>query len=115
MNIEKWLEVFHERWANHDISAVMELFTPDVEYWETPFLRLKDREELESEWQGVLKQSDIQLETEVFASEGGKHAVIWKLSYVKEGQLSERGGTYLIRLNDDGICDFFHYTGEVKK
>lgn len=113
--IEMWLEEFTARWSSHDVSGVMELFTDDVEYWETPHLKLRDKMHLESEWQGILTQQNIQLRTEVYSSSAdNKHAVLWRLSYEREGAVSESAGTYLITLNDAGQCSFFHYAHVAK-
>ena len=35
--IDQWLKDFKDSWMAHDIDAVMELFTHDVDYWETPY------------------------------------------------------------------------------
>lgn len=115
MTIEKWLEYFHNAWASHNIPDVMNLFTDDVEYWETPHFRISSKEALENEWQVVKNQHNIQLDTTVYASTpDNKHAVIWQLSYERDGELRQSGGTYLITLNDDGKCSFFHYVSAPK-
>ena len=60
---------------------MLALFSDDVEYWETPFQRLGSKDELRQEWQAILGQTDIEITTEVYASEGMKHAVRWDLHY----------------------------------
>lgn len=113
--IEQWLDAFHSAWAGHDIPAVMRLLSDDVEYWETPHKLLGSKQELEQEWQAILTQQNIQLKTKVFsATDDGDYAVIWHLRYTRDGQVNESGGTYLIRLNDEGLCTFFHYASAPK-
>lgn len=114
--IEDWLEQFHDAWKRHDIDAVMDLFTDDVEYWETPHYRIESKQELEKEWQAIKIQQNIQIETKLFSSaDDNKHTVIWNLSYENNGNTHKSAGTYLISLNEEGKCYFFHYTGESKK
>lgn len=115
MNIEQWLEKFNAGWITHDIDSVMQLFTDNVEYWETPYYKLDSKDHLRQEWQAILTQQDITLQTEAFnSSSDNKHAVIWKLAYVRDGELHESAGTYLIGLNPDGMCNFFHYVSKSK-
>jgi hypothetical protein len=115
MSIEQWLDRFHKAWVGHDIVGVLSLFTDYVEYWETPHLRLASKDELSKEWEGVKEQQKIDIHTRVFcSSDDNKHAVLWKLSYVKNGKQYKSGGTYLISLDETGRCNYFHYTGEQK-
>ena len=115
MAIEQWLDRFNTSWTNHDISAVMDLFTHDVEYWETPYYKLDSKDHLEQEWQEILKQQGITTQTRIFnSSADNKHAVIWQLRYTRDDEIRESAGTYLIGLNDDGLCNFFHYTSAQK-
>ncbi len=115
MQIEPWLEKFREAWANHDVDAAMALFAEDVEYWETPFKKLSSLAEVRSEWEGVVNQHDIKVDTRVFSEQDGRYAVAWQLSYRNEqGITRELAGTYLIVLNDSGLCTYFHHTGELK-
>lgn len=115
MDINQWLVAFKKYWSTHDIESVMNLFTDDVEYWETPFYKLDNKDHLRQEWQAILTQQDVKLQTSVFSSSvDNKHTVIWQLSYVRDGELRESAGTYLICLNDDGLCNFFHHVSEPK-
>lgn len=115
MDIHAWLETFRNAWVQHDIDAVMALFTDDVEYWETPFVRVGSMEALRGEWAGVLGQRDIRLETDVYSRDGDRYAVLWRLSYSNAGgEHRQLAGTYLITLGPDGRCSYFHHTGELK-
>jgi len=115
MDIKKWLSEFNNAWSNHDIDRVLSLFTDNVEYWETPHYRVASKQELENEWQAVKSQQNINLHTEVYVSTpDNKHTVIWQLSYERDGELRQSGGTYLISLDDQGKCHFFHYVSAAK-
>jgi len=113
MDINKWLEEFKENWQNHNISKILELFDKNVIYFETPFQKLKDFNELSKAWESVENQKDIQLEFKIFSSCQNKHSVIWKLIYKNQDDLEKTvAGTYLIELNDAGLCTYFHHSCE---
>jgi hypothetical protein len=107
--IQSWLEKFKNGWKKGEVDEVLALFTDDVEYWETPSEKLEP-EELREEWNGVQQQEDIELDTEVFSSNGNKYTVQWELSYTECGEITELRGVYLIKLNSEGRCyEFWQY------
>jgi|SRR5665647_904790 len=113
MNINEWLKLFKEAWISHDVQKVVLLFSEDVEYWETPHVLLQSYGEVKSEWEGIKKQTNIRIATEVFLSSGNNHIVIWQLTYTNEIGVEQKwAGTYLIRLNEQGKCIYFYHTGE---
>jgi ketosteroid isomerase-like protein len=111
--IEVWLGQFHEAWKTHDIDAAMNLFTDDVEYWETPHKLLEDKTKVREEWQAILKQEDIAIKWSVFnSSVDNRHSVVWSLQYLQAGVIKHSSGVYLIELNESGLCNYFYYTGQ---
>lgn len=112
--IEQWLEKFKDGWNAHDVDSVMTLFADGVEYWETPFVRVASKEALREEWLAIHKQTDIDIRTTVYSRDDDKFTVLWDLRYSKSGQSHHWAGTYLIKLNEKGICYYFHQTGEVQ-
>lgn len=112
--ITEWLKEFKNSWEAKDIGAVLELFSDDVEYWETPFKKLSSKDELRHEWSAILDQENISISTDLFATEGSIYVVKWHLSYEKDQEQSEWAGIYLVELNDEGKCEYFHQTGEKK-
>lgn len=113
MNIKNWLLRFNNAWSNHNVDEVVSLFSENVEYWETPNKLLKSREELKNEWKGIVSQNNIRLVTSLYTSSNSKHAVTWHLQYTdQEHVLHTWAGTYLITLNKEGLCTYFHHTGE---
>jgi hypothetical protein len=115
MDITSWLEEFRKSWTSHDVEKVLSLFTEGVEYWENPYRLLQTRAELQAEWQGIQRQNSIELKTEVLFSEDKQYAVIWHLQYENQiGATQIWAGTYLIKLNEQGLCYYFHHTGEKK-
>ena len=111
--IIKWLELFRTGWVTKDVEKVMELFTDDVEYWETPHKKLLGKSDIENEWKAIFEQQNIELNFEVFSSSNDKHALLWQLTYVDDDLETQYwAGTYLIALNEAGKCNYFHQTGE---
>lgn len=114
--IEQWLEKFHHAWQRHDIDTVLELFTNDVEYWETPHKQLRGKDAVRHEWQSITNQEDIQISWKVYnSSADNHHTVIWKLHYMKTGISHDSSGVYLISLESNGLCKYFYYVGEEQK
>lgn len=112
MEIKIWLESFKNNWINHNTDGIMDLFDKNVLYYETPFLKLSF-EELEKEWQGIKSQKDISLKLALFSSTENKHSIIWDLKYTdKNHKRNNYAGTYLIELNNNGLCTFFHHSCE---
>jgi aspartate/methionine/tyrosine aminotransferase len=104
MEIEHWLQRFKERWKSHNVDGVMELFAEGVDYYETPFRKLESRQEIRAEWMQVKQQRNIEIDTDVFASQGSKHAVKYALKYTEDGDRRELRGVYLVTLNEEGEC-----------
>jgi hypothetical protein len=115
MTIDEWLMKFKAGWEQKEIDKVLELFSNNVEYWETPYKKLNSLEELKSEWQAIKDQSDINLSTSIFSSFGNNHAIQWMLDYIDaNGTHQSWAGTYLVTLDEKGNCIFFHQTGETQ-
>jgi len=105
--IEEWMERFEHAWTQQDIDAVLDLFTPGVEYHETPTQELEDRDAVRNEWEAIHDQQDIELDWSVYASDGDRHTVRWELDYINEGNQHHLAGIYLIELDDEGHCTTF--------
>lgn len=114
MNITKWLVNFKTYWINHDIKQVLELFHNNVVYYETPFHKIKDKEELQAIWSGIMQQEKIELDLTQFNNEGNTFTIIWKLKYTQNGLQKDYAGTYLITLDDNNLCTYFYHCCEAK-
>lgn len=113
--INEWLSTFKEAWAVKDIDRVLDLFTDDAEYWETPYQQIQGRSALRHEWSVIQGQRNIRLDLTVFSSVNDRHSVLWRLSYEDEkSEIQNWAGTYLIELNSAGKCRYFHQTGEAR-
>ncbi len=111
-----WLKRFKENWQNHNIDGVLSLFDKNVIYYETPFVKLDNFEKLSKQWKEINNQKNVVLDLEIFSSSKNKHSVIWRLQYQnRENVLKFFSGTYLIELNNDGLCTYFHHSCEQLK
>ncbi|MFO7794196.1 MAG: hypothetical protein R6V35_04450 [Candidatus Nanohaloarchaea archaeon] len=43
-DINQWIEELREGWITKDIDRVLELFTDNVDYYETPSQKIEDKE-----------------------------------------------------------------------
>ncbi len=113
--INNWLDKLTTFWESQDIDEVVNLFTDDVEYWETPFKKLANSDELRREWEDIKNQQNIVINCKVFSKEGDKYSVLWDLEYKDTfNQLKQYRGIYLVRLNSDNKCHYFFQTCESK-
>lgn len=112
MKIEKWLDSFKAAWTNKDIISVMDLFSDDIEYWENSYTKLSSIDEVKSEWKAITNQNNITISTSIFSKDDNCFTVLWNLSYTLKDSSNNWAGTYLIKLNPQGKCYYFHQTGE---
>ena len=115
MNINNWLKNLHEAWKNHDINEVLDMFTEDVEYWETPFKCLTTKQEISNEWQAINAQQNITYSYDIFQSHDSCYTVQFDITYDELSTSNHFAGVYLIRLNDEGKCYFFYMSGQSEK
>jgi len=99
--------------SKEDIKAILNIFSEDVEYYETPFQRLKNRAEIELAWKEIAPQTDIKLDFEVFNKEGDKYVVKWNLKFFDKKEFVYKG-VYLLSLNSDNKCNYFMQYSEGK-
>ncbi len=115
MDINNWLDNFRKNWINHDVDGVLDLFADNVEYFESPFMKLDSRVDLESVWNGIQKQENIELSFVIFSSKEDHFTVMWDLRYESSGTKRHFAGTYLIKLNKMNLCTYFYHCCESEK
>lgn len=117
MNINIWLKKLSSAWRKSDLDLVLALFDENVTYFETPFIEINSLESLRKVWKEIENQHVEWLDFQVFTSNGEKHSVIWQLRFLdkESGKTCEYAGTYLLALNSDGKCFYFHQTCEEKQ
>lgn len=114
-NINDWLDKLSTFWKNHDIDGIIDLFTDDVEYWETPFNKISNSTDLRLEWENIKNQNNITLYCKVFSKQDNKYSVLWSLEFKDtNNQPKHYSGTYLLRLNLENKCDSLFQCSEIQ-
>lgn len=112
--INDWLKIFCTNWKQHDIASVMAQLADEVEYHESPYQLLANKDEIRHEWQVVLKQKNISIDYEVLSETTTDSTVIWKLSYTLDNEDRDVRGVWIIKLNDEAKCTYFYQVCETK-
>lgn len=109
MNIENWLNSFIIFWKNHDIEWVLSLFTSDIEYWETPFVKIENFDKLRSEWEYIKIQDKIKFNYELFSWVENFYTIKFNLSYtnLNNNENINFNWIYLVKLNSENKCFYF--------
>lgn len=114
--INIWIDKFIQWWKNQNIESVLDLFTNNVEYWETPFIKMSNFDELRNEWEYIKNQENIEIKCDIFSNENDKYTIKWELKYLNKitGINEYFKWVYLLRLNLENKCDYFFHCGESK-
>ncbi len=110
--MEEWLQKFKSAWTNKDLNSVIELFADNVVYFETPFVRLKTKDDILREWQEILYTENIKIDFEIFVENENRSAISWELFYTINNIQRHLKGTYLVTINKEGKCNYFQQTCE---
>jgi hypothetical protein len=103
------MEQFSKNWQNYKIEEVLNLFSSEVEYWETPFKKIEDIHTLRKEWEYIYTQVNIELKYTILYKDPLMNIVIWTLSYTTKEWIEKRlGGIYHIKLDENNICTYFY-------
>jgi ketosteroid isomerase-like protein len=93
---ETWLQGYQHAWQARDSQAAAALFTPDAEYFWTPFdPPQRGHAEIAAAWTGAVeKQKDVRFEFKVLGVSGASGIAHWhtKLTSVPEGAPVELDG-----------------------
>ena len=78
-DFESWLRGYGKAWEGRDADAAAALFTPDAEYYWTPFdPPQRGRAEIAAAWNGAVQgQRDIAFEFDVLAAAGARGSAHW--------------------------------------
>jgi uncharacterized protein (TIGR02246 family) len=110
-DFETWLRGYKSAWERRDAAAAAALFTPDAEYYWTPFdAPQKGRAEIAAAWQGAVDgQKDITFEFKVAAVAGSSGIAHWhtRLTSVPAGEAVELDGIALVDFAGAGQCRVF--------
>jgi ketosteroid isomerase-like protein len=110
-DFERWLNGYKVAWERRDAAAAAALFTPDAQYYWTPFdAPQTGREQIRGVWQAaVTAQKDITFEFSVFAVAGSEGCAHWntRLTSVPQGESVELDGIVIADFAAPGQCRTF--------
>jgi len=109
---EKWLDALGKAWIDRDPAAASSLCSENVIYYEDPFLPpLNGREAVKKIWLEVpTTQKDIEFTYKVITTSGNLAIAEWSASFIRilNNSKAELRGVYLVKLDNNGLCEEFH-------
>ena len=103
-----WLERFARGWESSDTDELVDLFTADGAFWETPFGPPDvGSQAMRRGWDELWPyQGDRRMRAEVLAVDGDTALARWWATYTRlpERVHRELDGILLLRFADDGRC-----------
>ncbi len=81
MSIEKFMADYKRVWEGQDSEGFAALFTPEGEYWNTPFQCQNTFDLRKVYWDRIKLQEDISLRYEVLASDTSSGTAHWHVEY----------------------------------
>jgi len=116
--IEEWLKKFGTAWMHRDAQAAADLFSKDVEYYESALEKPVNWNSVVNLWKVVPEnQKKVKFEFSIVSSEGDTSVVNWKMSrtLMPSEQHQDIDGIFIIKLNAEGLCSYFKQWREVKE
>lgn len=106
-----WLLQYGRAWERRDPAAAAALFTPDAEYYWTPFDEPKrGRNEIASAWNGAVnRQRDVRFCFTVLGMAGNRGLAQWrtKLVRIETEREVEIDGVLQAVMTEDRLCRVF--------
>ncbi len=81
MSIEKFMADYKRVWEGQDSEGFAALFTPEGEYWNTPFQCQNTFDLRKVYWDRIKLQEDISLQYELLASDTSSGIAHWHVEY----------------------------------
>jgi ketosteroid isomerase-like protein len=100
--VQRWARTWRERWPEHDVEALVELYAEDAVFVAHPFHpATTPREHIEAVVGGDARVEPWFGEPLV---DGGRAAVEWRVVIEEAGDAVTYAGTSLLRFGEDGRC-----------
>jgi len=82
-SLKSWLDAYGRAWETHDPAAVVQLFTEDATYEETPFIDpLRGHAEIQAYWtRAVANHESVHFSHEILTSSDDRCIVHWWCSF----------------------------------
>ena len=110
-NVHDWLVQLKNFWEARQVSNILELFTEEVIYYESPSEKLGSKNEIMQVWAEIEQQKDIEVVFEHFSTEENKHAIKLSLRHKdQDNKLFRFSGVLLLILNEENKCEYFYKT-----
>ena len=109
LSFRAWLEAYGRAWETRDPKAVVELFSEDATYQETPFVApMSGRAAIRQYWVDSVQnyQEQAQFESEIVAIAGNIGVARWRASFVRiaSGKRVRLDGIFLLTFDAEGGC-----------
>lgn len=109
LSFRAWLDAYGRAWETRDPAAVVELFSEDATYQETPFSEpMRGRDAIRQYWVNSVEnsQEQIRFESEILAIVGEVGIARWRASFVRvaSGKGVRLDGIFLLTFNAEGVC-----------
>jgi len=115
---DDWLKKLGKAWSDRNPEKTANLFSKDVEYYESVFNPpCKNWEEVLNLWRVVPKnQKDIKFDFEIITIKEDLAVANWKMTrtLLPANKKQEIDGIFIIKLNDKGLCNYFKQWRSIK-
>lgn len=108
---KKWLDLYGQASRDRDPQAAAELFSPDAQYFETPFDEpMIGRDAIYQYWSGAAQSlRDVQFSYQILAVKQNLGLARWQANFVPAslGARIALDGVLLAEFDDQGKCSLF--------
>lgn len=109
--MNNWLKNFQKNWLCKDIDSIMNLFSENFIYFETPYDKITNKSILQKEWEYILNHNIQLLEFEEYIGVNNKHVIKFQYKYEVNGEQKSFKWIYLIEL-ENNKCKYFYQVWE---
>ncbi len=109
---KNWLENFRNFWLKKDIDSVLNLFSDELEYFETPYFKIENKNVLKKEWEAINEHNIDKINFDVFCEYENKIVVQFEYFYEKDWKNKKYLWVYLIKFDKNWKCNYFYQVWE---
>ena len=110
-DFKKWMDRYGKACEDGDAQLAADLFTPDVEYFETPFAApMIGQDAIYRYWsQTVPTRRDVRFTYEILAVKENRGSTLWrgKSTSLRSGNEVVLDGVFLVEFAEPGKCRVF--------
>lgn len=109
--MNNWLEKFKKYWLDKDIDSIIELFTDDFIYYETPYQKISNKSILKKEWECILDHEIKALYLNIYLENDSKLVIKSKYEYILNWEHKVFSWIYLVEI-ENYKCKYFYQVWE---